>query len=495
MTDIIINNFQKGIAQSPFLGFEIMKGLNITDKPGVVFPNYALVKESSTTITDLIFETKWDNAGQLWGVSDAKLYKRTTGGTWSSVALPGGGSSGTHQGIAFWGNNATKTNGYLLLFAGGKVDLLDLADETTWVKGWTTMTGATTKMRSFVASDNVLYVALGTNYGLGLIAELTPGSFDGTVGTAVIEGSSTPSLVLPAGFYVAMISELGSTLLVCANKAGNNNSATIFPWDKSSTDFDIPIKFFEDGDYAGWQVIPWGLKAYVHVGKRGQWYVTNGTEAVKFSKIPTSVVDIDPDSFLIYPDAADIVNGLIYFAMSHDSTGYTNLGIYSLNPNTGAINYEHTISTGAVGAVTLKITSIKSLGNKEFIINWMDDTTYGADKVDTNRYTSDSAYLITPFLRVGTKHHLRTFSTFEVQLTQPLASGDSVKLYYRTAKNGSWRSINNNAVEDAADDTLSLISAVGDSSGIVVDRNLKSENIQLKCVINKLAEVFEIRFS
>jgi hypothetical protein len=458
-----------------------------------------LALESTTTITEEIFESKFDNQGQLWAVSGAKLYKRTTAGVWSSISLADGGSSGAHQGIAFWGANATKTKGYLFLFAGGTIDLYDI-NAGTWSKGWTGASGSTTAWRpSFVASDNVLYFGMGANYNLGSIAENPIGGFDGTVGTATIKGSSSPALVLPADFYVADIDEIGSTLLVCCNKSGNDNSATIFPWDKSSADFDTPIKFYEDGDYKGWQVIVYGLKAYIHVGKRGQWYVTNGTEAVKFAKMPTSIVDIAPDSLAIYPDAADIVNGLIYFAISNDSTGtLTTQGIFSLNPNTGAINLEHIISTGNYGQTyNMAVTSIKSLGNKKFVCTWREMTgggnTYGADAISTSRITSDNSFLISPFIRVGTKNNKKSFSIFEVQLAKPLVTGDSVKLYYRTAINGNWLSINNNAVEDSANDTLSLISTVGDQSGIIVDRNIQCENIQVKCVLNNTAELFEIR--
>lgn len=495
---IVFNNFQKGIGASPYVGFEIMRGLNITDKPGIAFPNFALVKESSTTITDQIFQTRWDNQGQLWGVSAAKLYKRATNGTWSSIALPGGGSTGTHHGIAFWGANATKTKGYIFLFAGTSIDLLDLADETTWSKGWASLGGAAVTKNAFVASNNILYINKGTNYGFASIAEYSFGSFDGTSGgtSSVI---TQAALTLPADTFVVGFTELGSKLLILGSSSKGDNGAMIFPWNKVDADFDIPIKLYEDGDYKGWQAVVIGLKAYLQCGKGGQWYVTNGTEAVPFAKMPISVMDIAPSSFEIYPDAVDVVNGLIYFAVSTSAvgTGLYQIGIYSLNPSTGAINFEHTISTGNVGTLyQVIISSIKSLGNKQFLCTWVNglvaSDTFGVDKVDSNRYTTDLTYLYSPFLRVGSKLNKRCFSNWEVQLAKPLASGDSVKLYYRTAQNGSWLSIINDTVEDAAGDTLSFISVVGEQSG-ELSRLISCENIQVKCALNKGAELLEIR--
>ena len=493
-TSIIFNNFQKGIGASPYVGFELMRGLNITDKPGIAYPNLALIKESSTTITDEIFQTRWDNQGQLWGVSAAKLYKRSTAGSWSSIALPGGGSTGTHYGIAFWGANTTKAKGYIYLFAGTSIDLLDLADETTWSKGWASLGGASITKNAFVASNNILYINKGANYGFASIAEYSFGSFNGTSGgtSSVI---TQAALTMPADYFVVGFTELGSKLLILANKAGDDNGAMIFPWDKVSADFDIPIKLFEDGDYAGWQAVVIGLKAYIHCGKRGQWYVTNGTEAVKFTRLPASVTDLVASSTLLYPDAVDVVNGLIYFAISTNST-QANLGIYSLHPETGAINFEHIVSTSSDGGTNeLLITSIKSLGNKQFVCVWADNTTtYGVDKVDTNRYTTDLAYLISPFIRAGSKFNKRALTTWEVQLAKPITSGDSVKLYYRTSQNGSWLSVNNDAVEDASGDTLSFISVVGEASG-ALNHAVTCENIQVKCVLNKGAELLEIRIN
>lgn len=509
MAEIVINNFQKGIGQSSYVGFELIRGLNITDKPGVAYPNLALVKESSTTIDEQIIATVFDNQGQLWAISDTKLFKRTTAGSWSSIALNTTDSRANchNKGIAFWGATTSaggnKPKGFIFLIYdvtsgnNGQIDILSLADETTWTGKvsvpWTNIGGGTNLKRTFVASNNILYIAKGTSYGFASIAETSFNAFDGTTGTATITQSA---LTLPSDYFVGMFKELGSKLLILANKAGDDNGAMIFPWDKTSADFEIPIKLYEDGDYQGWQAVVIGLKAYIHCGKRGQWYVTNGTEAVKFARLPASVTDLVASSTVLYPDAADVVNGLIYFGISTNST-QTNLGIYSLNPETGAINFEHIISQNVDGtSAELDITSIKSLGNKQFLCTWGDvdaSPTYGADKVDTNRYTTDLAYLISPFLRVGNINNKKSISTFEVQLTKPLASGDSVKLYYRTAQNGSWLSVNNGAVEDSADDTLSLISTVGDQSKLAEYRNIECENIQVKCVLNKAAELLEIR--
>ena len=488
---LIIKNFQKGIAHSSYLGFEEIRGLNITDKPGVCFPNYSLTKESSTTIDQKIIDTCWDNQGQLWAVGATKLFKRTTAGIWSSITLTG--TPGAIVGVAFFGATTVKSKGWIILFNGTTTDILDLADETTWIDNWAALGGSIANRPSIVATDGVLYFGMGNN-NLGSLTENTLDGFaPGTGASYTVKNNSDPALDIKKDFVIRDLVELGNKLLICGAKSGDNNSAIIFPWDKDATTFNIPIILHEDGDAAGWQTISIGLKTYIQVGKRGKWYITNGTEALLFAQMPITLTALIPASTLLNRKAIDIVNGLIYFGMSADST-QKSMGIYSLNPNTGAINFEYLISTNKDGSVdSIEVTSINSLGNKKFISTFSDSasSTFGADKINTTRYTSDLVYLVSRFYRVGGKVDKRTFNTIEIQLSKPLASGDSVKLYYRTAQNGSWLNVQNGAVEDAVGDTFSFISTVGDQSAMI-NTTIKVENIQFKCALNDEAELLEI---
>ncbi len=176
------------------------------------------------------------------------------------------------------------------------------------------------------------------------------------------------------------------------------------------------------------------------------------------------------------------------------------MGIYSLDPKTAAIKLEHLISTGGDGTDNVaEINSIKSLGNKKFLSMWTEGGTpsYGADKVNTTRYTSDEAYIVSKFYRLGTPNNKKTLNRIEVELSKPMASGDSVKIYYRTAQNGSWLSVNNDAVEDASGDTESFMSHT--NQGAVQSWSLEwtkeCENIQFKIVLNDEAELFEVRIT
>jgi hypothetical protein len=53
---IIIEQFNKGIAPSPHVGFGEIRNIDLTTYPGVAQINYALEKVSSTTVVDKV---KW----------------------------------------------------------------------------------------------------------------------------------------------------------------------------------------------------------------------------------------------------------------------------------------------------------------------------------------------------------------------------------------------------------------------------------------------------
>lgn len=463
---VVINNPQRGVALSSYFGFEEIRNLNTHDRPGIAFPNRATTKESATTVTDLISDfSYYSTDDELWAISSTKLYKRTSGGTWSSITLPGGGSSGTHRGLFIW-------RGYLFLLAGTKLDILLMSDETTWTKGWVDLGGNNQKRPSIVAQDDKCYFGMGQN--LGSLEEVSGQTFDPTDGgTYTIKTNNSPALDLPEGFRINALEELGSKLLVCAGKG--DYEANIYPWDRSSTSFDIPIKFFEDGDTRGWQIITVGLRSYLQVGKRGRWYVTDGTSAQLFAKMPDTMIDLDPRSTLVDHKAVVYYEGKIYFTIGSDGTQSGGLGVYSIDIKTGGFVLENTISTGN-STDSMEFGFLYNFGNQEFIVGWKDSSTFGVDHHDlgNSTYTSDAAYLVSSFTNIGSKRRPFTFSEVQIELAKAMTSGDSIEVQYREVQGGTWTSIKS-------------WSTVGDQS-LAVDFGRQLESVQFKIIINDEVE-------
>ena len=131
---IVINNFQAGMAPSAYLGFEELRGINITDKPGAAYPNSATAKDSGSTIDEAyIQEITEDSAGNQWGHDGGgqNVYKRTAQDTWSKFT-PGGSNhtASNIKGIHYW-------KGYVAVIFDATIDWYDITDDscdTSWAR-------------------------------------------------------------------------------------------------------------------------------------------------------------------------------------------------------------------------------------------------------------------------------------------------------------------------------------------------------------------------
>jgi hypothetical protein len=109
-----------------------------------------------------------------------------------------------------------------------------------------------------------------------------------------------------------------------------------------------------------------------------------------------------------------------------------------------SLTVENTISTGNVGAAGgVSIGGLCSVANDYYLLGWKDGSTYGIDRVGANghRYTSYTAYFDSALYHVGIPNALRTFNEIEFQLAQPLASGQGIKLSYRTDNTSAFTEI------------------------------------------------------
>lgn len=70
--------------------------------------------------------------------------------------------------------------------------------------------------------------------------------------------------------------------------------------------------------------------------------------------------------------------------------------------------------------------------------------TYGLDLLNTTSFaysTDYSGYFITPFYQIGTLLKTRQLQEVEFYLVKALATGEGIKIEYRTDLNGSWTTV------------------------------------------------------
>ncbi len=432
---MLINEFQKGIAPSSYLGFEFMRCCDIRSRVGAIRPNFASAEETDNgSIVDLMEQMVIDDDGVIYGYTTAtqnKIYQRATDGTWSVLA---GNQDQAIGGIAWW-------EGHLIvIYLNSDLDAWD-KDNTTWHTDFDTITSTgATHNPTIVGQDGILYI--GNSRFVEALSLVDGAVFDpsGAVGTDW--ALSLEAAVLSQDYQIVSIVALGKDLMLGTKNKEHPMRADIFPWGRDVQEARQPIRI-QENDVR--MMITVNNLVYVMAGKRGHWYVTNGSTVSFVAKIPETVIPFveERDTITVYRDAVAYNDGLIYFGIGNNDATFSNLGIYSLDPVTGVINMEHIISTGEDGSNDqLQIGSIIAEGgfDLDLIWSWQDDenSSYGADHIGASRYTGDTAYFITRFLLQGTAYTPASIDQPSYRLARALTTGDSIKVWYRKEQGAAW---------------------------------------------------------
>ena len=469
---IQILNFQKGIGQSPYVGFEELRCLNVTDKPGICYPNGALSKESVSVVVDRIIGTCVDG-NNMYGFSNETyidIYKYTGGicGTWTELS---GQTASKINGIAFWKK-------YLIvLHSDGQMDATD-DDGTSWNLLFDDF-GDSVGYRcpSLIASNNVLY--FGRKNILNNLAEKDGQTFDPSSSATFDLDTSYPSLDLPANVIITNIVELGSKLLIGTRPENNaDTSCYLFIWDKTSTSYE-QIKIEEGGiNY----LVSDGNLAYIQAGKEGEWYITNGTSVEFLNKIPTALAQ---NADYNNPASCAMWRNKIYFAVDGNSIG-SDFGVWSLDIRTNAISYEYIISTGETGINDGVIIGTVTNVNDELVVTWEDEenASFGSDGVSSTGYTGDTAYLVSQYYQLAGPLDTLTSKRFDLNLAKPCGASDSVKVFYRTAQN-----------ETFTKQITGLTMGEDDQNKSITKSITRIKGIQFKIVLNGAAELLNFEMT
>jgi hypothetical protein len=360
------------------------------------------------------------------------------------VHLPGN-AAGAGQGLALW-------KGYIFAFGNGGITstygpLSAVGDTAAWTSSWQDVTDADGFYApSVVGQDDILYFAFGRH--IYSVEEVSGQTFaPGTAGTYAFVN---PCLTLPAGYRIKTMVELADRLAIGTWKGTDislysfeDKTADIFFWDRSSASFDLPVQIKENGVN---QMISFDGMLYAVCGYEGRIYVTNGSTASLFTTIPASMVNgqQSTDNLWFFPNAIMRHKGRIFFGVGAVSgTSLYPCGIYSLDVSTGHICVESLLSTSVDGSANfLQIGALISTGEDEYYCGVYTDNaqTYKGriDKSNGLRYSGDEAFYVTGLLPVGSFTDRKTYTNLDISLSKPLATSQSVKVWYRTAITGTF---------------------------------------------------------
>lgn len=428
---ILINEWADGIASSAYLGFEEIRNCDVSTKPGVLRVGAAVNKESGTTIGNSPFWMRLNSSVTYLVDDNGQPYSRTAGGSWSTVS---GNTDGNGNGLAVWKD-------YLFKMENTKIDVYGaLSGTPSWTGNWQTDlvdVGSTGLYFTFIGQDDILYIGGGNQ-----VASLQENSGQNFApGTAATYTWNANALDLPEGYVIRSISELGDKLFIAANNASTNQS-DIFLWDRTSSSFDLPVKFGHKDIHA---MIAHNNLIYMIADIHADIYITDGTSVQQIGTLPATLMNYTiGEKVTVYADAIESFRDKVYFATSTTTAENHLAAVWSIDKN-GKIIVENTISTGETGQnAGVWIWSIIAQSDTNLLIAWEDtqSSEIGVDEItQTRHYTSYAAYAVTPFYQVGTLTSKKQFADIQIELAKALATNEGVRLSYRVTQNGSWTTI------------------------------------------------------
>lgn len=405
--------------------------------------------------TDL---TTWciDALGQVWSNLG------TPGGTWVYTGNKVPDSNHTAgNGLLFY--EASDGTGYLFVFHNSSIDVASsTTGYETWNYQWDPVAGSfgsysATPTRvlktpsalsysheAFVAPDSKAYFC-DLNW-VGEFFQLVPTTPFDPSNNATYVFSETE--LLPVTEWGNCINFLGTNILVGAN------TNKIYVWDAFDTTFSYIILLAEN--FVA-KMVTVNTNTYIFVGNRGRIYLTNGSQATLYKKMPDHVSGtIEP--YYQWGGATFNKNQLYFSALvtTNGGTANTNYGgLWAINLDNGAIRLTNKLSYGTYAGFASAIISniglpqvfnpfstITNPPGSGLFIGWDNGSSnYGIDGTVSTLYQSGESVIISDMLPIGTAVQPTTPLQFEYKLSTPLIAGETIALQVASSLNGSFTTI------------------------------------------------------
>ena len=346
---------------------------------------------------------------------------------------------------------ASDGTGYMFVFHNSSIDYIDAASlevsvtAPAWVYQWVpsagthstysasptailvTAGGTPNSHETLLGSDNAVYYCDATDVGRFYqknpsYPTLTP--FDPT-DTSTYVFDSTP--LLPTNDIAQCMAQVGTNILI----GGKKN--VIYPWNTVDFKTDYPIFLAERNVQ---KMVTVNTNVYALVGNRGRIYITNGSQAQLWKKVPDHLSGtVEP--YYIWGGLCSQKNQ-IYFSFYTTTNSGDVLpvcgGIWAVDVDTEAIRVANELSYGTYAGYASALIPDLSLtpAGTGLFMGWYDGVSaYGVDQTVTGLYTNSQTYIDFEMYPIATFLRPKTFKTVEYKLSSPLVQGESVSIYYR----------------------------------------------------------------
>ena len=451
---ITISNPQKGIANSAILGNEAIIGCEIFEEPGVIKIASALVADGSecntggsggsTPMTGVIVGdvTNYNSLGSL-----QRTVLTETGQLYSVSNASSTMASNLSQGwdVCVWNTLFT-----VVSYSQSNVGYIGVIyhdpnnNTAVWYPAKITSLDGTHYIKLILGKDGKMYFTNGRY--IGSIIAITY-----SLGTVTVTSSSNV-LDLKEGTFAVTMAELGSKLLIGVQKGisysqrQNFNYAAIYPWDRVSSSFNLPVQINENGINA---MISHRNQVYFSAGDDGRIYVTDGTNYQLVKRLPFTTLGstYNPTSW-VYPNGMCINqkgNLLIGLSANYDANAPTTTGIWEIQLSQ---NYPTSMPyfsrDGNLGNTTnVRFGSVRVLDNNALSFGVQSGSTYELSTTSaTALWSGYKAKWRTEAFLVGDARNKKSFEQLEFLLSKPLILNQAIKISYRKNLYDSFTTIN-----------------------------------------------------
>ncbi len=402
-----------GIADSPYQGIAnsvaALVGLDIHGSPGLIKCSQRLIKDSGTTVDDAVsaIVSCSDGSTYFFGKTNGKIWKRTSGGTWSleATAAPAAGTVGIMDAVEF--------GGYIYYSMQSRLG--------RWQVG-TAWSGRNDNFGTFLKADPTYHPIIVSNLVLYIGDASQIDDVDGGI-------FHTDRVHLDDKYRVKSLGEMGNEIIIGSYVADSVNEVLGFRWNTWSAQVSSHDSVPETSVNA---FLPTDNYVFAQCGGKGNFYSYDGAQFQQTKRLQgdwsgTNKAEVKPNAVAFFR--------VPLFGMSNVSGNPCLQGVYSFggygNNYPKVMALEYVISTGHTS--NIEIHAIKAVGDLLFVA-WKDltgGTAYGVDVLDTsNKYTG--GYFDTRVIGVDRAHNkqFRIFLPYRA-----LPAGTDITLYM--SKNGA----------------------------------------------------------
>lgn len=360
-----------------------------------------------------------DTNGRVWFYSPQHFASQLLLLTGNSLTTPLGRGLGTFQ-------TANINRRYLFVYRLLALDVCDIRSidylcdpvgNSAWTTSWQAITGTNSaSQHTIVGDDNIIYFCNGSQ--IGSIQQIPGQTFNPSNSSTYTFNQN--ALTLPQGEIAVWLEQLGVNLLVAG--ASYNK---IYPWDRSSPSFGLPIYCAEEGVFRLKNI---NNTVYILNGIKGNVYKTQGAIVVFAGRLPEYATGSGNPN-VRWGGVGEKAGNLTFGVESPNNTA--NSGLWTLTPD-GRMWIDNQPSTGAA-----QVRAIGEHGDEFHTFGYSG----GVDLITTARYGAYGTVAQSPLYEVGDKDTKAKFSDLEVQLNKPAVAGGQIRVSFRRSLTGAFTTL------------------------------------------------------